>query len=88
MLDTYKKPRSWRGSIASDVDHSAHGGHGMGTKGLKPKPVSLISHLKVLQSPYEGFVGEPTIDCHQFLIVDCCEVLSVSESLSVHCCTR
>ena len=56
----------------------------MGTKGLKPMPVSLISYLKVLQSPQEGFVGEPTIDSDEFVIGDCFEGLSVSEGLSVH----
>jgi hypothetical protein len=33
-------------------------------------------------------VGEPTIDCYQFLVGDCCEVLILSESFSDHCCTR
>ncbi len=60
----------------------------MGTKGLKPMSGSLISYLKVLQSPNEGSVGATTIDSDECVIVDCCEGLSVSEGLSVHCGSR
>ena len=54
----HEKAPSKRGSIAPDVERSAHGGHG--AEGLKlggPIPVSLIIHLQVLQSPNEGLVG-------------------------------
>ena len=41
-------------------------------------PVSLISYLKVLQSPQEGSVGEPTIDSDEFVISDCLQFKSLS----------
>ena len=72
-----------RGSIASDVDRSAHGGHVVGTNGLKPKPVSLISHLKVLQSPNEGSVGATASSSHQFVVIDCCDVGGLVDGLPI-----
>ena len=69
--------------IAPDVEHLAKD-----HEGLKLMPVSLISHLKVLQSPNEGSVGATTIDSDELLVRDWSDVLSLSESLSVHCGSR
>ena len=55
----------------------------MGTKGLKLMSVSLISYLKVLQSPNEGSVGATASSSHQFVVIDCCDVGGLVDGLPI-----